>query len=217
MVDVFDTSFNGLSPAEIIVRLSIIADLLSKHPAFRDGCPEFVYNPDKIRALGGRFHDALNAAANKDLLRIAEKNEIRAEIDQAMIFVGQYLVMFAAFKKDPSLLQNTGLTLRKRGGKKTVKKIVSDKPEGLRVRHHSVSGGVIVSANAMPLVASFELSMTTKDPNDESTWGSVGSYFHCSKIEVLGLQPGTTVFFRLRFITATGPGPWSTVVSIIVI
>ena len=59
--------------------------------------------------------------------------------------------------------------------------------------------------------------VTEGDPTLEEGWRYFASFTTCSRMEMAGLQPGKTYSFRIRGIGSKGPGPWSSVITMIAI
>ncbi len=103
-----------------------------------------------------------------------------------------------------TIAQNAGLSLRKSSARS--KTDLSAKP------NKKVSGSVDVVVKVGGVKASHEWQYST----DGKSWTNASPTMQ-AKTTIPGFTPGTTVFFRHRAVTKTGPDNWSQAVSMIVV
>lgn len=215
-LDMLDTNFSGLSSGDYILRMSIIADKLEAHPAFPE-FPEHVPGPARLRELVEQFKKALDAAANGDRQKIAEKKAIRAEGEQAQTITAYHVTMISIHRKDPTVLLNTGWELRHRAAwGKGASNSIPEAPSKFIVKHGATPGTIAASVNRAHGTASIELQATEGDPSIDSSWTLLGMFLQC-RMEVKNLEPAKRYHFRARFHAAGTKGPWSQIVNLIVI
>lgn len=214
-VDLLEANFSYLSSAGFILKVGTIADLLAVHPAFQV-FPEHVPDPARLRQQMEAFKDAVNASANGDRQKVAERKILRAALEQSTTIIAQHLIMVAIYRNDLTLLQNTGYELKHRNHGKNSDSNVLAAPSQFRVKRGADSGVVIAYANRGPGVASFELQVTEGEPLLDSTWKTLALYATCRML-VKDLEPGKKYTFRVRSLGAAGQSPWSSTVTLIVI
>lgn len=82
-------------------------------------------------------------------------------------------------------------------------------PADLRLRHGEMSGVIVGRCKPQRSPSMNELWTCIGDPNTEANWQRAGN-FGGGRFERGGFTPGTTVWFRVRTLSATGdPGAWS--------
>jgi hypothetical protein len=117
-------------------------------------------------------------------------------------------------EKNPSFVEDIPLKVRTRAGRASSKAIELTAP--VATVKHGPSRTIWVSYNKVPGAGSNEIQICTGDPNNDASWRLVGTYNQC-RVEVAGLEPGTKVYIRVRCHGTGAPGPWSQIVSIIVL
>lgn len=217
MFNVYDLRFSKFNNNGMVDKTMGIKDVLAKHPTFLEPVPYCVPTVERLGELAVTFRDSIQAAADGDRKKIAERVQARFDLEQALTIVAHYLVMVSIAKKDPSLLLNTGFTLKKQTVSKATATSGTDSLTlTLTVRQGPESGSVAGKVNRVSRAASFEFQGTEGDPAVESTWWTLGIFPHCSKLEGKNLQPGKKMAFRARCLTDKGPGPWAAIVTLIV-
>ena len=211
----FDLIFKNVSNPDFIIYLGGIADSLDSHQGYRN-MPEDVPNAGKFRDLASRLTAAVKAAQYGDSQKKAERDAIRVEGEEASIALANWAVIRYLATKDPSLLANLGIAPKKQVVKKSNKASVTA-PSNLKATHGKMSGSAILKSDRVPGSASLEVQFCQGDPMQEESW-SAGQHFpHCSYMEVKGLEPGKMYYFRVRCLGNDGHGPWSAIVSLMVI
>lgn len=82
-------------------------------------------------------------------------------------------------------------------------------PANLRLRHLTLSGGVLARYVPPRRRGANEVQITTGDPNDESGW-KIHGYFPGGLAELTGLPPGALIWVRVRAVGLRGVmGAWS--------
>ena len=217
MLDQLDANFRKLSHADIIIKVGGIADTLANHSGFPLPWPDVVPEPQRLKEMVIDFTTAVNAAANGDRQRIADRDVDRAELEMSAGIVAQYLVMKSLKEKDLSLLNNTGFKLKKRANNRVARSANVGAPINFSVKRGTDSGSVVAKSNRVPGGATSELQSCQGDPTIEESWKTLGQFVLCSHMEVHGLEAGQRYNFRLRSIGVKGPGPWSSIVSLMIV
>jgi hypothetical protein len=215
--DVFDLNFKNMSHADFILFLGGMADALAAHPGYQTMPPE-VPNSERFRELEARMAEAVKAAQTKDLVKIAERDATRAEGIVAARLTAHWAVIRSVYSNDRSFVTNLGLKLKK-PATRVSKKPQMPAPSNLTVKHGAVSGSVTAKCGRVDGGASYQLLYCLGDQMLEASWNSDnGSHFaHCSEMVLDGLEPGKVYHFKVRVLGNSGHGPWSTVVSLMVI
>ena len=216
MLDLLDVNFRRLSHVDFIFKVGNIADLCEVHEGLGPW-PEEVPNPGEIRTDNLDFAASVQAAANGDRQRIAERDEKRANLEDAVTMVAQHIIMKSKRKKDPSLLLNNGFDQKKKVTRSAAgSKDVTAAPAGLTAKHGPASGTVIVKTRKLAGAGSYEIQISL-EPGNEASWQTTGHSIHCSHMEIKGQVPGSKCYIRVRGLGANGPGPWSEPISLIIL
>jgi fibronectin type III domain protein len=215
--DVFDLNFKNMSHADFILFLGGMADALAVHPGYQTMPPE-VPGSNKFRELETRYAELVKASQSKDVVKIAERDATRAEGVTAAKLTAHWAVIKSVAANDPSFLANLGLKVKKRASR-APKKIHMPAPTNVSVKHAGVSGSVVVKCSRVGGGASYEVRFCQGDPMQEESWtaGNGKHFAHCSDMQLADLEPGKIYHFQVRVLGNSGHGPWSTVVSLMVI
>jgi phosphodiesterase/alkaline phosphatase D-like protein len=117
--------------------------------------------------------------------------------------------------KDPSVLANLGIAPKKPASK--IANQASVTAPKAKATHGKVTGSVVLKSDKVAGSASMEVQFCQGDPLQEGSW-SAGEHFpHCSHMEIRGLEPGKMYYFRVRCLGNDGHGPWSAIISLMVI
>jgi hypothetical protein len=194
-----------------------MAAALAVHPGYQTMPPE-VPDASKYRELEIRFADAVKAAQTKDVLKIAERDATRVEGVTAVGLTAHWAVIKSVATNDPSFLANIGLKIKK-PITRTPKKMQMPAPANFSVKYGSVSGSVVMKCGKVGGGASYEVQYCQGDQMLEESWhaGNGKHFAHCSDMQLTGLEPGKIYHFRVRVLGNSGHGPWSTVVTLMVV
>jgi len=210
----FDLIFKYVSNPNFIIYLGGIADALKVHNDYQN-LPEEVPNSEKFRDLANRLTEAVKAAQYGDSQKKAERDAIRVEGEEAAVALANWAVIRYLATKDSGLLANLGIALKKPAAKNLNQASVTA-PQ-VKAKRGKISGTVILSSPKVPGCASLEVQFCQGDPMQEQSW-SAGEHFpHCSHMELTGLELGKMYHFRVRCLGNNGHGPWSAIVSLIVV
>lgn len=216
MSDVYVTShLKELSDGDLALVADTMADDLDEHPAYKDkNNPPCIPGPPKFREHAVALK-RISAAAKQDGSKEGERQLVRENTVQDITFASQFVVMFSAHEKDPSLLEKLGLETRHRSyNREPLRK--PEKPSKFIVKHTGVSGNIYASINSWEGKGSVELQISDGDPADEDSWRTL-NIFHSCRMRVDGLEPARKCHFRARIRNDVGTGPWSEVVELIIL
>ena len=213
--DYFELNYKKVDHPGFIMYLGGIADAVEVHPGYQN-LPAPVPNPAKFRDLANRLTLAVKAAQYGDSQKKIERDAIRAEGEDASLALANWAVILYLENKDPSFLANIGIAPKKPVVRNN-QEASDTAPQDVKVGYGKLSGWAVVKAARVVGYASLEVQCCQGIPTSEESWG-VGEHFpHCSHMEVKGLEPGKTYYFRVRYLGNNGHGPWSAVVSIMMI
>lgn len=216
-LDLLDlNSIKGLSHLEYANKIISVAEAFLAHPGHQDPLPRPLIQPLELKEKG-TYHIVLtNAAANGDRVKAAARDAHRAETDVDFVTMINWAVTRSVKEKDPSLIQNLTLDLKKAPApKKRVQELVGA-PTNPKVRHAG-NGAVMLSCGKVKHAATYEVGYCTGDPRLEESWTESKTFTGCQGNKIEGLNPGQIYHFRIRCFGAAGQGPWSSVVTLMVI
>lgn len=214
------SNLNDLGINDFIALLQNVADKTDTHPALKEGLPEYFSNGGKLREIAGNLAQLRDAAATGNREAKAEKIAAWEAGKLAVAMNAQHLTMLSLHRKDPSILNNTGLELKQRQqSAKPALNVLAESPT-VTVKHVQglsgpVSGSIVVVTSRAKNTIPFELQMTD-NPADESSWSSQGIH-QKSRIEYHDLEPAKRVYFRVRYHVDGKAGHWSPTANIIVL
>ncbi|HBG06744.1 MAG: hypothetical protein A2075_14615 [Geobacteraceae bacterium GWC2_58_44] len=214
--DILDTNFSGLSTGDFILLMHIFADKIAVHPSFTGPCPEYVSGSEKLMHLAEQLFVLDRAAAGHDKDKMAEKKALRAESEQRLTFNANHLVMLSQHRKEPELLLNAGYELKHKSYSRSTSIPLPGVPTKFTVKNGSVPGTVIATVNRPQNFRSVELQYTEADPLAEASWRSMEIFYQC-RMERKGLDSVKKYHFRARYQNAAGTGPWSAIVTLVVV
>jgi len=123
--------------------------------------------------------------------------------------------MKSVHEKNPALLDTVALKWKARIVRSNGSKTVSLLAPVVSLKHGD-SSTIIVTYNKVPGAGSNEIQVCLGDPNDEAAWKTAGTYKSC-RVPISGYEPGAKLYVRVRCHGTGEPGPFSQVVSIIVL
>jgi hypothetical protein len=212
--DFFDLNFRDVSNSDFIIYLGGIGDALESHIGYQN-LPEDVPKPQNFRAVATRLTEAVKAAQYGDSQKKAERDAIRVEGEEATVALANWAVIRYLANKDSSLLANLGIA-PKRPVVKNANQASVTAPH-LKVKRGKIPGQVVLRSEKIVGSASSEVQFCQGDPMKEDSWSAGVHFPHCSHMELNGLEPGKVYYFRVRCLGNNGHGPWSAIVSIVVV
>lgn len=209
----YDINLSGMSHGDVIFKFRDFADRWERHAACQ-GAPDCVPRPSLFRELADQLSKALaDEVDNKEMDDLI--TELREKGRRAMIFAGQFTVMFSDHHRDPNLLNGLGLDIKTRTYHKADHAALPPVVSKFTVEDLRESGAILVKVSGRPRIGSVEVQVTEGSPLDESSWKRVGNFYE-SRFEVKGLEPVRKYYVRTRFDAPAGPGPWSQILTIVV-
>jgi hypothetical protein len=208
------TTFTPLGEPNFAAKVGTIVNALRNNPHFPEPWLPQVGSHADLEAAYNTYLLAFQAAANGDRARIHERDFARAALSERLRKLAGYLELIA--DGDTAKLMGTGYDLRKDIVRSTDTS-PAPAPDGFTVKHGGLSGHVILHATRVAGAKSYEAQHTDGDPHDEAAWHSVGVFTSCNKLEIDGLTPAKTYWFRLRAIDSNGNGAWTDPASLMVV
>ena len=217
-----DTNWGDLGPPEFIGTLSIFADLLIGHHFFKDNWPTYLTHPLQLKEELKAYGEAEKAAAaDGGRKNLQLRDESRDKAHGSGMLMAQYVVMRSISENDPSFVTAVGLKLKSRTKKTSVsnKPVSLDAPGDLVVTHDKVAGTgcVQISFGKVAGAGTYEIFLCKGDPADEASWKSAGHFKQCRYIHLSGLEPASTVHFRVCCHGTGTPSPFSKTVTLIIL
>ena len=219
--DILDPNVRKQSYLELNVTLLSIADCLERHEFFKVNWETYVPGPPHFRGLATEIHDLGVGADRGDSVMKAKREEARDRAELSIDVATKYMVVRAVEQKNPGLLQETGVPYKVKKAKSKNKSKGSGASVTITltaVHLKGVSGGVILKGKHLRSGGPYMLQICKGEPVSEESWYSPGGdYSSCNKIILKNLDPANRYYFRIRTDGPEGPGPWSQVVSLIVL
>jgi hypothetical protein len=148
---------------------------------------------------------------------MAERDAYRIKVEVNVTITVQWAVIRSVRENDPSLIANLGLEPKKRLTTRNRIPALVGAPANLTVKHGPLSGMVVLNTPKVLHGITYELQICLGDPTNEESWSDKDQFSSGRKMEVKGLEPGRVHYFRVRCFGAVGHGPWSPIVSLMVI
>jgi hypothetical protein len=212
MTSILITYFSKYSAAQTIaLSRNVITSLRGNTHFMDEPWPSYVTSLDDLEHNTNLLETAHFASQNHDSLMIAQRNQHTLTVQGNMTTIAKHCDLKA--NGNITALMTSGFPMRKQSTKsRSAKRPI---PQPVVTMRHGQTSGTMLGKMQMPAgVKSAEIEFTDGDPNVAENWKrlpTTGS----SSFEVTGLTPGKSYTFRVRFITNTGTGPWSNLVTLI--
>jgi hypothetical protein len=203
--------------------LDDFADALDTIVMFNVNRPEHVFGGGRFREHKATMKELGIGADRGDMLlkeqRQAARDLSELDIDAAV----SYVRTIAIFKREPAMLQTLHLPMKmikmpRKGGATIQKSEIR-----LDLKHVKGLSGAIMVMGALigghgGRGGPFLVNLCKGEPVSEDSWYNPGGHYtSCGKIILKDLEPANKYYVRMRTDGPEGPGPWSQVVSIIVL
>lgn len=158
-----------------------------------------------------RYSAVYHVAADGAKSTIRERDKIAEELIGLLDEMASALESAAA--RDPEALYSTGFNIsdERRSIPREKPRLVQ--PIDFNVMNSPEPAKAVATASSMVGAIIQEIHINRGDPAVEADWLHKVNCPDASKMVMEGLQPGNT-FFRMRYFSQEGPGPWSAVVSV---
>lgn len=204
---------NGGSGDEEVIRMTgDLITILAKDASILEGIKRLMPDLEDIQSARDRhisvFRDYLAGDHSKE-------EELLASRKESTLLVN--LVRGAATlvaPKDPTIPKKLGIVHQAPINRRIMQRLGS--PEHLRIDYDKHK--MVVRAGAVRGARFYEVWCCDGDPMVDSNWRHLITSCKANRIEITeGLTAGKLYYFRIRAIAASGPGEWSSFVSLIAI
>lgn len=200
-----------LSAAETLSLARQVRFRLTDHPVIKEPFPPYVPSLQKIGSGADVLEAAGHAAMNRDLEKIAIKNQCCMALQTDLGMLAQHVELVA--QGDFAVLQTAGFPMKRKKGKAA--RVVPDAPV-LVVTNGKVLGTLDCTVSRSCKGGSIEVQITDGEPSVETNWRKAGpGSFVLSKFVLTGMQSATRYYLRARCVGSGGIGPWSPYVTIV--
>lgn len=205
-MDELNTGFGKLTHSQLVLKARLIAHSLSQGQGLR-------YFPTPVPSVA-ELESAIEAFSESlGMENSSAVTALRAKCRQDLIVVLKKLAANLSLTADGDLtkLAATGFDIRKRPSRTSE---LPAKPLDFEVKHTGISGEARGTCKPVYNAMSYEVEFAL---SPDGPWIRGGVFTNSQKLMFTGLERGRDYFFRVRVISAVGPGPWSDISSIMVI
>jgi len=206
------TTFSDLSDAEIIPRTLTILTALSNDPELFPRILSLLSNPVKMAAALDSFQGSFDASLTGDTAKKLVKKKDRGVLN--MTLKGFTTLVHLAGLEDPSVIARAGLRSQVRVLAPTPPLTA---PVNFKVWHGTEHGEMLSKITSVKTAKSYLMEVCEGDPTIEGNWKFCGVHQTCSNMLIKDLVPGRVYSFRIRALRSSGPGPWSSYVTLMAI
>jgi hypothetical protein len=210
--DVIDFNLPSLPHVECANKMHAVADAFAVHPGYQDPLPTTIPTADEAKEVATQYGILAN-----DRNRTAERDLYRPKAIMTFAIIVNWAVMRYHRENNPSLIANLGFDQKKKVAPKSRKHLVPGAPTKVSVVHALLSGSVMMNIAKVLGCLIYEIQFGQGDPTMEESWTGMIESALCRSVEIKGLEPGKVYHFRVRCVGAGGRGPWSSVISLMVI
>lgn len=217
--DILDPNVRRQTYPQLNVTLLTIADCLERHHFFKDNWAKFVAGAPEFRGHAAELAELTPAAERGDSDMKAAREEARLRAELSIRAATGYMMIRAIEQKNPALLNDTGVPHKVKHPKvgkavsaASVQIVLTASHLGKEPRVAVIKGTHIRSGGP------YLLQFCKGEPVSEQSWNNFdGHYKTCSRIVLRNLESANRYYFRMRTDGPDGPGPWSQVVSLVIL
>lgn len=215
-LDLLDLNFlRALSHIEFANKIRNIATAFAGHEGFQVPWPPTIPAPAELMEVAD-YHTAIsNEAETGNRVKKAERDAHRPKVFQLTAMTVQWAVMRSIRENNPGLIMNLGIDPKQQ----TTTRSTTHPPVGMPINMKVTQGPtrtVSVKTGKVEGGITYHVSVCLGDPTIEENWTEVGQSPYCTQT-ITGLEPGKVYHFRVRCFGASGHGPWSAIVTLMVI
>ncbi|MBU5612481.1 hypothetical protein KOL99_06035 [Geomonas sp. Red51] len=156
---------------------------------------------------------AYRLASNGDRLLIRDRDKLIEEIIALLDEMASFLE--AVSMRNPDALYTTGFNIAQERRTYRRTKLPLASPPDFTVTNLGEPRKAMARASSSPGAYNHEIHINTKDPASESDWFHKSMFPDAKNMLLDDLEPGNT-FFRMRHHGPDGPGPWSSITSVLI-
>ena len=215
-LDLLDLNFlRDLSHIEFANKIRTIAEAFKVHEGFQIPWPLTIPAPPELIEVAD-YHTAIsNEAETGNRIKKAERDAHRPKAFQLTTMTVQWAVMRSIRENNPNLIMHLSLDPKVQSTTRSTYRPPIGMPKNVKVTQ-GVSGSVNVKTLKVTGAVTYHVGICLGDPTVEENWEEVAKSPYCSQV-VEGLVPGKLYYFRVGCYGASGHGPWSAIVSLMVI
>ena len=219
MLEIIDQSYKMDTHSGLIIYGENLATRIPAHPFYRVNWADYLATDVQLLAQLSDLRDAVHAAeVDGGRKNTTDRDSKRLVVVNTMEQWIVYAVLRAVAANDLSLLDDTGIRLRKnRSYGKADKNSALLPPTNFGLKHGAVSGSVLVKCDSMGRRITYGVQYTTGDTHDESALSEEKHFPGTRNMELHGMEPASKLNVRIRQHGPNGTSPWSNFVCIIVI
>lgn len=218
-IDPFDLKVLTLPHFGLANAVITVADAISVHPGFQgtDAFPPTVPAPKELKETGTHYSVLCTAAMTGHRGKMAERDAFRPIAVQQLALTLTWAAMRSVRENDPSLIADLGVEHKKKVQSRSTSHTLVGAPKDPQVKHGPVSEMVLVSVGKVKGSVMYIVQACQGDPTREDSWTLEVQSAKCKGIEMRGLEAGKVYYFRVRCFCHAGHGPWSSIISLMVI
>ena len=213
----YDQSLLSLPHLEMANTIIGVANAIAIHPGYQDAFPPTIPNAKELLETGNHYSALITAVSMGDRGKIAERDAFRIKAVQQLMITLIWTGMRALREDNPSLTMNIGVPPKKNALSRSAAHVTTGTPKGIQIRHGAESGSVIIDLPKVNGAVIYKAQACQGDPSKEESWSQEWPSTKCKGITVSGLEPGEIYYFRMRCFGRAGNGPWSAIISLMVI
>ena len=215
-LDLLDLNFLlSLSHIEFANKVRTIATAFAAHEGFQVPWPPTIPAPPELMEIADQHIALTNEAETGNRIKKAERDAHRPKVFQQTAMTVQWAVMRSIRENNPGLIMNLSIEPKTRTTTRSNSHPLVGAPTNVKVTQ-GPSGSVNVKTTKVTGGVTYHVGVCQGDPTVEENWVEKAQSPYCSQ-EVQGLEPGKLYYFRVRCFGASGHGPWSAIISLMVI
>ncbi|MBJ6751005.1 fibronectin type III domain-containing protein [Geomonas anaerohicana] len=207
--------FADMNHHQLIGWLLDTATKQEQHPYHGKNTPDWVAGFARLREHAAALSQKEEAAKNKDIQAIKERDLERAATLESIHFNASYIVMRARHENDESLLHNVGHELKEKTKRTHTPTSVTRLPLKVTAKRGDEPGTLVLTIERDPGAGVYEVQFCKGAPAGEQSWQLLGN-FKKVRIFVPDLERSGWYYFRVRSHGDNETSPWSMPVDIIV-
>ena len=216
-IDIFDLSFLQWPHLELALRVITFADALSVHPGFQEPFPPTVPDSKELKETGIHYNALATAVSSGDHSKMPERDAFRPQAVQQLALTLTWAAMRSCRENNLSLITNLGVDPKRKIQSRSTTHELVGAPKDPKVKHGQISGTVTIDVPKVKGAVTYIVQACQGDPTKEESWSNEWQSAKCKGIQATGLEPGKIYYFRVRCFGHAGHGPWSAIVSLMVI
>jgi hypothetical protein len=205
------TPFDGLSDTEILPKTGAILTTLANDPELLQLVMSLLPSMSSLQEAHDRHHESFNASLSGTGGKPEQLAADRRLLNRR--FSALLTMIQLAAQEDSTLAARAGIATPE---KVPVSSPALTAPTNLRIWHAGKHGAVNSKYGRVKGAKSYLVEICEGDPTIEANWKFGAVSTTCTML-IEGLVPGTVYSFRIRAIRSTGPGPWSSIVTLMAI